>query len=549
MERNQIEKNLLSAVEGIKTNQFHEILNDLDKVEIEEAMVVKDEKKKTVVWYKPVLAMAMALVLFFSGMTYNNFVNAISSRVSLDVNPSIEIDLNKNDKVVQVLANNDDGIKILDGMDLKGSDIKVTLNALIGSMVRQGYLSEIRNSILLSVDSNDQEKAKTLEEELLKEIEKILGTNEFKSSVLAQTVNEDEKLKALAKEYSISQGKVQLIQEVMEESPTYKFADLAKLSINELNLLKKTTSETITVTGEASDMAYIGKEKALEAALKDAGVSKADAKIIKIELDFDDGYMIYEVDFNAGNTEYEYEIDATTGKVLAKDVEQIQTAVVPTPTQAPASTPKPTVAPSQTATPTPTQAPASTTPKATPVPTPVPEPSVISQDQAKANAFAHVGVNAGSVSALTVEYDRDDGKYDVDFNVGSTEYDIEVNAYNGQIIKVEKDIDDDYVAPQQQAPAPTPKQAATPVPTPVPTVAPAPAPTPVPQPSIISQDQAKNIALGHAGVGSSVAELKVEYDGEDGKYDVEFKSGGYEFDYEINAANGSIMKAEKDKDD
>ena len=569
MKRNEIEKNLLSAVKGIERNQFHEILKDIDSVEVEEAMVIKDEKKNNIVWFKPALAMAMALLLFFSGITYNNFVNGVNARVSLDVNPSIEIDLNKKNKVVDVIANNEDGLTILDDMDLKGSDIKVTLNALIGSMLRHGYLTEMRNSILLSVDSNDLEKAKLLEEELLNEIEKILGTGDFESSVIAQTVKEDEELKALAEKFKISQGKVQLIQEVMQESPTYKFEDLSKLSINELNLLKKNESDKLTVTGKASDKEYIGSEKALEVALSDAGVKKEDATVNKIELDFDDGYMVYEVEFITKEAEYEYEIDALTGNILNKEIEKKQVVATPAPTPTP--TPTPTQTPQQTAAPTPkptqtpqaTQKPAQTpapTPKPTAAPTPTPAPAtptIISGDQARANALGYVGVNGNSISDYHIEYDSDDAKYEIEFKSGGYEYDIEVNAYNGQVIKAEKEVDDDYkpAAAPQQAPAATP--APTPVPTPAPTPVqqatpkPTPAPTPVPTPapaapSMISSDQAKNIALGHAGVGSA-SELFVELD--DGKYEIEFKSGGYEYEYEINAANGAILEAKKEKDD
>ena len=563
MKKKEIEQNLLSAVKGIEKNQFHEILKDIDSVEVEEAMVIKDDKKKSVVWYKPILATAMALVLFFSGITYNNFVNGVNARVSLDVNPSIEIDLNKKNKVVDVIANNDDGLTILDDMDLKGSDIKVTLNALIGSMLRHGYLTEMRNSILLSVDSNDLEKAKTLEEELLKEIEKILGTGDFESSVIAQTVTEDKEIKALAEKYRISQGKAQLIQEVMEESPTYKFEDLSKLSINELNLLKKNESDKLTVTGKASDKEYIGSDKALEAALNDAGVKKENATIDKIELDFDDGYMIYEVDFFTDDAEYEYEIDALKGTVINKEIEKKQVVATPTPTPVPTPKPTPTPAPTpdqskaQQSTPKPTPV---STPAPTPKPTPTPAPatpSIISGDQAKANALSYAGVSANSISAYYIEYDSEDGKYDIEFNVGTTEYDVEVNAYNGQVIKFEKDEDDDYkpaAAPQQTqvaAPAPTPVPTPAPTPTPAPVqtqqAAPKATPTPAPvAPSIISSDQAKNIAFGHAGVGN-VSDLSIDLD--DGKYEIDFKSGGYEYEYEINAANGAILESKKEADD
>ena len=44
-------------------------------------------------------------------------------------------------------------------------------------------------------------------------------------------------------------------------------------------------------------------------------------------------------------------------------------------------------------------------------------------------------------------------------------------------------------------------------------------------------------------------EFEIDYDRDDNKYEVEFKSGGYEYSYDINAATGEILKSEKERDD
>ena len=54
----------------------------------------------------------------------------------------------------------------------------------------------------------------------------------------------------------------------------------------------------------------IGKDAALEAALQDAGVTKEEATRLKTSKDRDDGRMIYEIQFDANGTEYDYEIAA-----------------------------------------------------------------------------------------------------------------------------------------------------------------------------------------------------------------------------------------------
>ena len=62
----------------------------------------------------------------------------------------------------------------------------------------------------------------------------------------------------------------------------------------------------------------------------------------------------------------------------------------------------------------------------------------------------------------------------------------------------------------------------------------------------------KSIALNHAGVSESKAyDMEIELDDEDGTlvYKVEFKFGGMEYSYEINAATGAILKHEAELDD
>ena len=72
----------------------------------------------------------------------------------------------------------------------------------------------------------------------------------------------------------------------------------------------------VNASGKASDKEYIGDKKALEIALGEAGFLEKDLTKLEIELDYEDGRMIYEVEFYAGNKKFEYEIDAKTGKII-----------------------------------------------------------------------------------------------------------------------------------------------------------------------------------------------------------------------------------------
>ena len=70
--------------------------------------------------------------------------------------------------------------------------------------------------------------------------------------------------------------------------------------------------------------------------------------------------------------------------------------------------------------------------------------------------------------------------------------------------------------------------------------------------SDIGAQAAKSAALRHAGLSEGqVQELQVEWDNENGRavYEVEFKSGGMEYEYVIDAATGSVLEHQAEQDD
>ena len=168
---------------------------------------------------------------------YQNYY-AVDSIVAFDVNPSIQLEVNKEEKVLSAEPLNADASKILFDMDLKGTDLNVATNAIIGSMLRNGYLSDIANSILITVENGDDEKAAALQEQLVSEINQILGSNNIEGSILSQTLSTNNSdLQEKASTYNISIGKASLIEEILDTNSQYTFDQLAALSIQELNIL------------------------------------------------------------------------------------------------------------------------------------------------------------------------------------------------------------------------------------------------------------------------------------------------------------------------
>lgn len=72
----------------------------------------------------------------------------------------------------------------------------------------------------------------------------------------------------------------------------------------------------------------IGKDAALDAALQDAGVTEEDTTRLRTSKDRDDGRIVYEIQFDANGTEYDYEVSAADGTILSVDTESIPNASV-----------------------------------------------------------------------------------------------------------------------------------------------------------------------------------------------------------------------------
>ena len=139
----------------------------------------------------------------------------------------------------------------------------------------------------------------------------------------------------------------------------------------------------------------------------------------------------------------------------------------------------------------------------------------INKAQAKQIALDHAGFTENEVRFTKAKLDFDDGifEYDIEFFVGRVEYDYTVAAADGRIIKFET---------ENKTPVTVPTD-------------------------IITKDEAKAIALGHAGVAESEARFtKVELDYDDGayEYEVEFTANNTEYDYTVAAADGRIIKFE-----
>ena len=403
MTNEQMERRLAKALDKTTPDDVNGVLSRCD--ERKGTVIPMTTKKTTKRRWTTLAAACLALALLCGGGVFYQQAHAVASVVSLDVNPSIELKVNKSEKVLVCTPLNEDANAILadmgDGADLKGAKLDVAVNAIVGSLVRNGYLNSISSAIMISVEDNDTARAEKLQRELTSTVDGVLQTSEARASVLTQTLTQDAGLEQQARENSISTGKAALVNRVLALNPALKFDALAKLSVEELKDLAEAGAPAMP----------IGTDKAMDIAAAAFGkASTAKMAYSEVDPELDESPAHYEVEIKSQTgEEFEYKIDAYTGAILESKREAADGTEVPV------------VQPSKPA-----------------------ASGDIGYAKAKSVALNHAGVSENKAYDMDIELDDEDGTlvYEVEFKSGNMEYSYEINAATGAILKHEAELDD-----------------------------------------------------------------------------------------------------------
>ena len=397
MTNEKMEQRLASALEKTAPDDVRGVLS---RCEVRKGTVSSMKANHTIKkkWATLVAACLAVILLGGGGVLYQQ-ANAAASVVSLDVNPSIELRVSRSEKVLACAPLNEDAKAILadmgGGADLKGAKLDVAVNAIVGSLVRNGYLSSISSAIMISVEDKNTARAEKLQRELTDAVDGVLQTNDAKASVLTQTLTQDAAREQQARENSISTGKAALVNRVLAINPALQFDALAQLSVEELKDLAEAGAPAMP----------IGKDKALRIAA--AAFSRdlaGEIRYSEVDAELDESPAQYEVEITGRNgEEIEYKIDAYTGTILESKRE----------TEDKASAAQPTAS------------------------------GDIGHAKAKSIALNHAGVSESKAYDMEIELDEEDGMlvYEVEFKSGGMEYSYEINAATGAIVKQEAEPD------------------------------------------------------------------------------------------------------------
>lgn len=154
----------------------------------------------------------------------------------------------------------------------------------------------------------------------------------------------------------------------------------------------------------------IGPQGARDYAFADAGIQPAAAQAVYTEFEFEDGHFVYEVSFIADNTKYEYVIKAADGTILKRepDISSYMTSYDMTSDTASGAV------------------------------------SYIDAENAKEIAVSHAGLSVPEVTFLKAMLENEGlyMVYEIEFRKNQTEYDYEIHAETGEILKYDVELMD-----------------------------------------------------------------------------------------------------------
>ncbi len=253
---------------------------------------------------------------------------APNTTIAFDVNPSLSIEVNTDERVTAIDALNEDATVIVDELSVLDLPLDDAVDAIVASLLRYGYLTTEQNSILISVDTADGETSDSLQRRIADRIAAYLAEDEIEAAVITQDFDKDEAPPS-ATDDGTSPARAGFIQKILDTGMvdaygnSYTYEQLESLTINDLKLLlqcKGITVSGLTMWGSGDNTAAIlSPEEAMSIVMADCDMDAEQVRGMHIVFDILPLVKspVYQVHFVANGTRWEYCLLAGTGDIIS----------------------------------------------------------------------------------------------------------------------------------------------------------------------------------------------------------------------------------------
>ncbi len=196
-------------------------------------------KKKNII---PIVAVIIVLLIGTLCFLIFNKSEKVASIITLDINPSIELKLNDDKKVISVNALNEDAKELITG-DIKGEDIEEALGILVDNIKKSKFINDDSSvSVVLYSENIEIEPV----------VSRIFADKDVRASLIVIDKITDED-KELAEKYNVSPAKIAYIKDVIKENPNIdmeSIVDSPIQSIEETKVTGKTCPKDYYLEGD-----------------------------------------------------------------------------------------------------------------------------------------------------------------------------------------------------------------------------------------------------------------------------------------------------------
>ena len=211
---------------------------------------VQKQRTRFTVYAKRIAAVAAVFVFLLAGA--NVYLKTPVSYVSLDVNPSVEYKLNLFNKVVEVIAVNEDAKELLRDTALVNQPADKAIRQTVELLSERNYLTaEEKNDIVIAASAADSKKAKAVMNQVTQATVEATASLGVKADIIVfESSVSDHKQ---AEKLGTTQGKMMLVNQAVEQDVTTMDPEVDDME--EVNtLLQMPVKELVSTISEANLM-------------------------------------------------------------------------------------------------------------------------------------------------------------------------------------------------------------------------------------------------------------------------------------------------------
>ena len=293
--------------------------NDLDIIRTKNA----NKKVKTNFVFKfsqLVAAVILGVALLSGSYVYYDYNFAIYASVTLDVNPSMQLDIGKNSQIVDVEGLNLDAEKLLEGLDLNGQSVDLAISEVENRLKEKGYFkSDKENFMLLGyMNINGKLDMKDLKNKV--ETSAIKEANAANILLQVKSVNVNPALVKIA-DGKVSAGKQTYVNQLKEQGIIDKNTNVVTAKIPALfesqNIALKIDTSAVGAMappiGEASVVVTI-----TEAKNETPTPSKQQSEVVEVEVE-DKSLVVSTTTIDSGSDSSEKNDSTVTITIIPND--------------------------------------------------------------------------------------------------------------------------------------------------------------------------------------------------------------------------------------